>query len=168
MYLAESIPWFLKTPPHCKQWSMINLQISSEGCTEPESPYTETRTSSVKQNKISVSIIYHRSLTLYMCMLWILWCLNLKPTFHCNVKPFVLGHRIGLDPKRDHFMFGIPACWFRKSLVDPTQSNTDPTQTLTDQRQTLMDPTGDNGIKVALGPAALVPVLAMYISCFVC
>ena len=88
--------------------------------------------------------------------------------FHCNVKPFVLGHRIGLDPKRDHFTFGIPACWFRKSLVDPTQSNTDPTQTLTDQRQTLMDPTGDNGIKVALGPAALVPVLAMYISCFVC
>ena len=82
MYLAESIPWFLKTPPHCKQWSTINLQISSEGCTEPESPYTETRTSSVKQNKVSISINDYKSFTLYMCMLWVLWCLNPKPLFH--------------------------------------------------------------------------------------
>ena len=39
-----------------------------------------------------------------------------KPLFHCNAKPLALGPRVGLDPQRDDFVLGIPACWYLKSV----------------------------------------------------
>ena len=41
---------------------------------------------------------------------------KLKPIFHCDAKPFVLGPRVGLDPQRHNFALGIPTCWYLKTL----------------------------------------------------
>ena len=45
-----------------------------------------------------------------------LWGIIIKPIFHCNAKPFVLGPGVGLDPKHHNFALPIPTCWYLKTL----------------------------------------------------
>ena len=52
-----------------------------------------------------------------------------------------VGPRVGQDPQREHFAFGIPTGWYMKSLADPTPTPADPTQTPTNPTPTLADPT---------------------------
>ena len=47
-----------------------------------------------------------------------------KPIFHQNVKPFMLGPRIGSDNQRDPFKLEIPTCWYLKTLADQMQPPT--------------------------------------------
>ena len=63
---------------------------------------------------------------------------RLKPIFHCNAKPLVLGRRIGLDPQRDHFALEIPTCCYLKSLADPTRIPMDPTLSLMDPTRVII------------------------------
>ena len=40
-----------------------------------------------------------------------------KPIFHCDTKPFALGHGVGLDTHRHNFALPIiPTCWYLKTL----------------------------------------------------
>ena len=37
---------------------------------------------------------------------------HLKPIFHCNPKPLVLGVYVGQFSKHENFVLGIPTCWY--------------------------------------------------------
>ena len=52
---------------------------------------------------------------------------TVKPIFHCNVKPHVLGSRIGLDHQNDDLSLPIPTCWYLKCLANPTRPPVYPT-----------------------------------------
>ena len=64
--------------------------------------------------------ISHTVPYLYSAMLPLIhtnhWKNTVKPIFHCDAKPFALGPRSGLDPKRHNFALGIPTCWYLKML----------------------------------------------------
>ena len=51
---------------------------------------------------------------------------GLKLIFHCNANPFALGPRVGLDPKRENFVLGIPTCWYLKGQRKPCAPNAKP------------------------------------------
>ena len=78
---------------------------------------------------------------------------GVKPIFHCNANPFVLGSCVSLHLQYEYFALGIPTCWYLKNLVDPKQGLADPTlgfadptRGLAETTQSLMNPTQASGI----------------------
>ena len=91
-------------------------------------------------------------------------CLTLKPIFHQNAKPFMLGPHVGDDPQLEHFVLGIPTCCYLKKKP---QTQREPSCTA-DTHGPNVRPNANGRIWLLWVPLTLGFVLVMSISSCLC